>query len=312
MQWAGTAGSCQSALPIGQHGDNRLLSNALPDYVGSATYTCNNGAWVLQTATSSCNFAYGVPVVSLTASSTNIQQGDNLTLTWSSSNSAKSAVLSCTGPVAFSQAVPATGSVTFPQNTAGTGTCTVQATNIVGAGTSTPVTISVASPPPSTLFVAVQGPTGPQMTDLTITVGDTYTLVWNATKVASLNLSCSGPGAVVSTLPASGSSAGTATAAMMGRTDCTVSGTGNTSVTQRYSITVAPPAASVWAMVDEGGAPGTDIVTAMGKTMRLTWGSSYVSSINVVCTGAKPSVFGLATSGTNATLLDASFVGKTA
>ena len=311
VQWAGTAGSCQGALPIGQHGDNRLLSNVLPDYVGSATYTCNNGAWVLQTATSSCNFAYGVPVVSLTASSTNLQQGDSLTLTWSSTNSAKSAVLSCTGPVAFSQAVPPTGTVTFPQNTPGTGTCTVQATNIVGPSTSTPVSITVATPPPSTLAVAVQGPTGPQVTDLTVTVGDTYTLIWSSSKLSSLSLSCTGPGAVNGTLPANGSSIGTATAAMMGRTDCLVTGTGNTTVTQRYSVTVAPPAASVWALVDDGGAPVVDLVTSMGKSLRLNWGSSFVSNINVVCNGAKASVFGLATSGTSTTPLDASYVGKT-
>ena len=30
-----------------------------------------------------------------------------------------------------------------------------------------------------------------------------------------------------------------------------------------------------------------DLVTSMGKSLRLNWGSSFVSNINVVCNGAK-------------------------
>ena len=196
-------------------------------------------------------------------------------------------MLSCTRPVAFSQAVPATGSVTFPRTPLGQASVPCR-----------PPTSWARAPPPCDHLSGIPatqhalcgragGPTGPQMTDLTITVGDTYhTGVERQSGIPQPQLlwprrSCQHPARRwQQRWHRDGRHDGPHRLHCQRHRD--------TSVTQRYSITVAPPAASVWAMVDDSGAPGTDIVTAMGKTMRLTWGSSYVSSINVVCTGAKP------------------------
>lgn len=219
-------------------------------------------------ASSSKATSSSAPSVTLLATPTSINAGQNVTLTWQSSN-ATSVTITATA-----------GSSTRTLTTTSQGSGTVK-----DSPTATTIYTAVASGPggssePQTAKVQVAAVTMAQVTSFTasptmVGVGQTVTLTWATTNATSVSITATA-GASTRTLTTSSAASGSVTDAPTQNTTYTATATGPDGAGKPVSVAVqiaGPP------QITQFTANPTSV--SAGQTTTLTWVTTGATSINI-------------------------------
>lgn len=217
--WSGPSGaSCSAVLIAGSPGQTVNVNAGGGSGVGSASFTCQNGAWqgpVAANCTSPCTSA--------------------------PSSVKTTSCASVAGMVSY--AVPAgqtAGTVTYTTETA---SCTGNLGKVLSSNGASACSAPVAVPTISVSRVPASG-----------AAGTAYTLAWSASNASSVTWSCTGGFAGAGSAPVvGGPTPGTYDLAWVGTTQCvwTANGAGgSTSVTETFAVTAANCGAAVVTWTD--------------------------------------------------------------